>query len=264
MMANGWHVKKQDPAKVKALAASYNLDDLLAKCLLNRDLNLPHDLDCFLRPTRYKPPDPFLMPDMDIAVARVAAAIEKGERICVYGDYDADGVTAISILCQGIRELQGDVFYYIPDRCFEGVGLQNERMRLLREEENVALVITVDTGVRSFSEMDYAQEIGLDIIVTDHHTPGDRRPNALAVLNPKLPGSRYPFTGLCGAGVALKLLQALDQHFPGSLSLNRYLQIAAIGTIADMVPMREENRWIVAMGLRELAHDETGPLRHLL
>ena len=259
-----WRVVEQDPAKVEALAESYNLDHLLAKCILNRDVLGTQDMKEFLNPTRYQPPDPFLMPDMDLAVDRIFKAIEGQEKICIYGDYDADGVTAIAILTQAIRALGGTVFYYIPDRFFEGVGLNKSRLKILKEEEDVGLVITVDNGIRAFEEMDFAAEIQLDVIVTDHHTPTDKRPNALAVLNPKIKGSRYPFDGLCGAGVALKVIQALDLRAPGHLDHPKFLQIAAIGTIADMVPLREENRWIVAQGLSYAETQEKGPIRALL
>ncbi|MDJ0836092.1 MAG: single-stranded-DNA-specific exonuclease RecJ [Acidobacteriota bacterium] len=259
-----WQVLQPDPQKVKEIAESYKVDRLLARCILNRNVTEPEEMKEFLDPGRYTPPDPFLMPDMDKAVARIMTAVENGERICIYGDYDADGVTAIAILTQAVRELGGDAFYYIPDRFFEGVGLNPERLVLLRQKENVALVITVDTGVRAFKEMEVAREQGLDVIITDHHTPDNRRPDALAVLNPKLEGSHYPFLGLCGAGVALKLVQALAAGNPGKVSLDNYLQIAAIGTIADMVPLREENRWIVFRGLRAMESNPTGPLRHLL
>ena len=263
-MNRPWRVKMQDPEQVSQLARSHNLDELLVKCILNREVLKFQEMDYFLAPARYQPPDPFLMPDMKIAADRVLDAIQKGERICIYGDYDADGVTAIAILTQAIRELGGNVFYFIPDRFFEGVGLHAASLKQLQEEEEVGLVITVDTGIRAFEEIDFAKEIKLDVIITDHHPPGGGRPNAFAVVNPKMEGSRYPFDGLCGAGVAFKLVQALGQVSSRPLNLNKYMQIAAIGTIADMVPLREENRWIVAQGLKAISQDESGPIRSLL
>ncbi len=263
-MTVAWRVRQHDPKTVSSLVESCNLDPLVAKCMLNRDLRDIAKIKLFLKPDRYTPPDPFLMPDMELAVARVELAIERGERICIYGDYDADGVTAIAILTQGLRELGVDAFYYIPDRFFEGVGLHKDCLRRLKVEERVGLVISVDTGIRAFEEVDFANEIGLDMVITDHHTPGESRPNALAVLNPKMKGSFYPFDGLCGAGVAFKLLQAIDARRPGKLNMNKYLQIAAIGTVADMVPLLEENRWIVSEGLRAMSREEHGPIRALL
>jgi len=167
-------------------------------------------------------------------------------------------------LTQTIRSLGGEIFYYVPDRFFEGVGLNSNRLDLLKNQEQVSLVITVDTGSRSFDEMEFARSIGIDVIITDHHSPGETRPSALAVLNPKMAPSSYPFPNLCGAGVAYKLAQGLEQRFPGKVPLKDLVKIAAIGTIADMVPLREENRWIVATGLSEIDRDDKGPIRGLL
>ena len=220
-MEKSWQVLEPDPEAVDKIAEAQNLDPLLAKCMLNRNLRELSDIETFLKPDAYEPPDPMLIPDMEKAVERIINAIEKGERICIYGDYDADGVTAIAILTQGIRELSGDAFYYIPDRFFEGVGLNSNRLEILLQEEQVGLVITVDTGVRAFEEMEHARGLGLDIIITDHHTPDVSQPKAYALLNPKLKNSEYPFENLCGAGVALKMIQALDQRFPNRLNLNK-------------------------------------------
>lgn len=262
-MAKPWHILDQDPEEVAELAASHNIDPLMAKCLLNRDIQKHQNLSSFLQPCDYEAHDPFLIPDMDKAVARVNQAIARGERICIYGDYDADGVTAIAILTQALEELGAQVFYYIPDRFFEGVGLNCSRLKHLKERENFSLIITVDTGVRAFEEIDYGRAIGLDLIITDHHTPDDERPDALAVLNPKIKGSKYPFKDLSGAGVAFKLVQAIVKDKP-EFQLGKYLKIAAIGTVADMVPLREENRWIVAQGLKEINREDQGPIRSLV
>ncbi len=258
-----WRIRQHDPREIEAVARMYNVDRLVATCLINRGAAPGQDWRYYLEPATYTPPDPFTMPDMDVAVARIDRAIRANELICIYGDYDADGVTAISILLQGLRELGARVFHFIPDRFFEGVGLNVARLeRLVRD--GVALIITVDCGIRACTEMEVARQLGLDIIVTDHHTPDEHKPQALAVLNPKLPGSRYPFKNLCGAGVAFKLIQAMNRTGRPPINMRRYLQIAAIGTIADMVPLREENRWLVANGLREIGRDEHSPLRYLL
>lgn len=263
-MSQVWSVKSPDPYRVQVLAKTYDLDPLLARCILNREIERFQEIDSFLEPEQYEPPSPFLMPDMEKAVIRIGQALERGERICIYGDYDADGVTAIAILMSALEDLGGDVFYYIPDRFFEGVGLHSARLACLKEKENVGLVITVDTGIRAFEEMVFAKSIGLDVIITDHHTPDPERPEAFAVLNPKTACSHYPFNDLSGAGVAFKLVQALDQRIPGKINLAQCVKVAAIGTIADMVPLREENRWIVACGLREIQREENGPFRALL
>lgn len=263
-MGQAWQVLEPDPRAVEELASSHDLDHLLAKCMLNRNLCRSREIRVFLQPEAYEPPDPFLMPDMAKAVDRILAAVDAGERICIYGDYDADGVTAIAILIRSLRELGADVFYYIPDRFFEGVGLNTKRLGILQKDEHVGLLITVDTGIRAFAEMAYAREIGLDVIITDHHTPDEQRPEAFAVLNPKIKSSQYPFHHLCGAGVALKVVQALALRLPGQIQIEQYLQIAAIGTIADMVPLREENRWIVVQGLKAIDSEDQGPVRTLV
>ncbi len=263
-MGKPWLVCAEHQDIVEKISQQFGMADIVSRCLVNRGLQDLDDLDGFLLLEEYVPPSPFLMPDMDIAVERVSKAIENNERICIYGDYDADGVSSIAILSQAIRSLEGDVFHYIPDRFFEGVGLNCDRLKLLKEEDAVDLVITVDTGSRAFAEMDFAKEIGLDIIVTDHHTPDDQRPNALAVLNPKLKYSAYPGPSLAGAGVAYKLAAGLATRYPGQINLNELIKIAAIGTVADMVPLRGENRWIVHRGLQEIDREERGPIRSLL
>jgi single-stranded-DNA-specific exonuclease len=263
-MSQVWRVKSPDPYRVQVMAKTYGLDPLLARCILNREIERFQEIDSFLEPDQYEPPSPFLMPDMHKTVTRIGQAIANNERICIYGDYDADGVTAIAILLGAIEDLGGDVFYYIPDRFFEGVGLHADRLRALHDQERVGLVITVDTGIRAFEEMEFARKIGLDVIITDHHTPDPERPDAFAVLNPKTACSKYPFDGLSGAGVAFKVVQALDEYHPGKINLRRAVKIAAVGTIADMVPLREENRWIVSRGLREIQREENGPFRALL
>lgn len=262
-MGKPWQILNQDPEEVAQIASSYNINPLMAKCLLNRGIQSHQDLGSFLQPCQYQAHDPFLIPDMDKAVARINQAIAQGERICIYGDYDADGVTAIAILTQALTELGAKVFYYIPERFFEGVGLNCQRLKLLKQKHNFSLVITVDTGVRAFEEIDYGRAIGLDVIITDHHTPDVDRPRAHAVLNPKLSGSQYPFQDLSGAGVAFKLVQAMVSEQP-NFKLGKYLKIAAIGTVADMVPLRGENRWLVAQGLLEINREETGPIRTLV
>lgn len=262
-MERSWQLLEAPEDIVENTAHRMGIDPLLARCLAHRGLAAPEEIDAFLKPECYEPHSPFLMPDLERAVDRIGRAIASRERICIYGDYDADGVSSIAILLRAIRTLGGCAFYYIPDQFFEGVGLNCDRLAKLKAE-GVGLVITVDTGSRAFEEMHFAKSIGLDVIITDHHTPTEERPDAFAVLNPKLPGSRYPFKGLCGAGVAYKLAAGLDLKFPNQIDVAQLLKIAAIATVADMVPLRGENRWIVWAGLREMEREEKGPIRALL
>lgn len=259
-----WAVPEDHAELVEQFVETHGLDPILARCLVNRGLRRTQDVREFLEPENYESPDPFLLPGMDRAVERISRAVDQGERICVYGDYDADGVASIAILTQAIRSLGGEIFHYIPDRFFEGVGLNANRIQQLKEQEHVTLIITVDTGSRAFEEMRFARELGMDVIVTDHHTPDQELPDALAVINPKREGSRYPERFLCGAGVAFKLAQGLARVHQDRIDLSKLVKVAAIGTIADMVPLIGENRWLVEWGLKEMGREERGPIQNLL
>lgn len=265
-----WQTPTYCKDSVKSISKQFQLHPALARCLLKRiggdDLNdwNEHEVRQYLGESRFSPPDPFLLGGMDIAVKRIQLALKNNEKIVIFGDYDADGVTATSILYLALEKLGGQVEYYIPDRFGEGVGLTEARLDWLVRHLSASLIITVDTGCRCVSEIDYASKIGVDVIVTDHHLPGEALPRALAVINPKIPGSSYPYPDLCGAGVAYKLVEALSSEFPGQLELGMYQKIAAIGTIADMVPLTGENRWLVKKGLREMDREPRGPLRLLL
>ncbi len=195
--------------------------------------------------------DPFLLSGMGPAVERILQAADREERVAVYGDYDADGITATALLCQGLRWLGLDPIPYLPDRFSEGYGVRTEALQALRSQ-GVALVITVDCGVRSVAELGWAQANGLAVIVTDHHLPGPGLPPALAVVNPQLLPASYPYAGLSGAGVAYKLMQALDARRPGRVESSRLLDLVAIGTIADLAPLTDENRHLVTQGLEQM------------
>jgi single-stranded-DNA-specific exonuclease len=202
--------------------------------------------------------DPYLMDGMDRAVARIRHSIRNNEKILVYGDYDADGVSSTSLMIQVLRSLKADFEYFIPHRTQDGYGLHTtilEKARL----KGVSLVITVDTGISAVKEADAANKLGLDLIITDHHEPPEQLPSAYALLNPKLPGNRYPFQGLAGVGVAFKLAHALLDRVP-----LEWAEYAALGTIADMMPMIGENRFIVKLGLERLRSNPNLGLAALL
>jgi len=193
--------------------------------------------------------DPFLLPDMHQAVARIYQALLSGESIAVYGDFDADGITATALLVQGLSSLGVEAIPYIPHRLTEGHGLKTAALEELRHR-GVSLVITVDCGITGLPEVKKAKRIGLDVIITDHHIVPESIPPAVAVVNPKRADSAYPFLELAGVGVALKLLQALFRSIGREEKLNDLLDLAAIGTAADMVPLLEENRYLVKRGLK--------------
>jgi len=192
--------------------------------------------------------NPLLLPDMHRAVARIYQSLLSGENIAVYGDFDVDGITATALLVQGLTALGGKVTPYIPHRLTEGYGLRTAALENLYHQ-GISLVITVDCGITALSQVKRARRLGLDIIITDHHTPLPEIPPAIAIVNPKLPDSAYPFSELAGVGVALKLLQALFQGMGREQQLDELLDLVALGTVADMVPLRGENRYLVKRGL---------------
>jgi single-stranded-DNA-specific exonuclease len=213
-------------------------------------------IQAFLEGRYLESDDPFLLPDMDKAVARIEQAIEREEQIVVYGDFDADGVTATVLLVEALRGLglsRAQAQPYIPDRVDEGYGLNTDSLTKIREK-GADLVISVDCGIRSVHEVRAASDIGLDMIVTDHHSLGRELPEALAVINPKRPDSKYPEGMLAGVGIAYKLAQALKEAMPqrAAYELEDLLDLVALGTVADLAPLRGENRRLVIAGLQVL------------
>ena len=205
--------------------------------------------------------DPFLLPDMQKAVDRINAALSSGESIAVYGDYDADGVTATALMVRTLRAKGASCVPYIPDRADEGYGLHASALRLLAGQ-GIKLVITVDTGITAMAEADLCKELGLDLIITDHHECRDTLPSAAAVINPRRSDSRYPFAGLAGVGVAFKLACALEGNTRRILS--RYGDLVAIGTVADIMPVTGENRTLIAYGLHRAEQTKRPGLLALL
>jgi single-stranded-DNA-specific exonuclease len=240
-----------DDAATK-LAAALNLPPIVARLLCQRGLSDPDLAARFLKPALDQLHDPFLLADMPVAVDRILAAVARKERIAIHGDYDVDGVTSTVILRRALELLGGDVVHFIPERLRDGYGLQPAAIDRLHAE-GVALVISVDCGIRGADAALRARELGIDLIITDHHEPDAALPAALAVINPKRRDCPYPDKNLAGVGVALKLVQALcgragrDQLLPG------FVKVAAIGTLADVVPLVGENRVIAKIGLELLS-----------
>lgn len=231
---------------------AFDIHPIIARILEQRHIHTTDALERFFNPTLDKLYDPFLFKDMDRAVERIITALRNGENIMIYGDYDVDGVTSVSILYNGLFKLGGKVSFFIPSRFKEGYGVSREGIDIARKRD-VSLMITVDCGISAIEEITYASGLGIDVIVSDHHEPGDVLPPALAILDAKLKSSSYPFQELAGCGVAYKLLQALTQRldidpkFP-----EEYLDLVAIGTAADIVPLIDENRIFVNAGLKKL------------
>ncbi|MGX5377382.1 single-stranded-DNA-specific exonuclease RecJ [Ligilactobacillus sp. LYQ135] len=222
------------------------LSPIILKILGQRELTSSRKIQAFLNPDGSNFHDPFLLNDMDTAVERIQTAIMNGEKIYVYGDYDADGITSTAVMYETLLQLGADVSYYVPSRFEDGYGPNLDVYKQL-QNEGMQLLITVDNGVSGYDEIQYLQENGIDVIVTDHHEPPEKIPNALAVVHPNHPQSQYPFKKLAGVGVAFKVACALLEEIPQEL-----LDLVAIGTVADVVSLTDENRDLVSFGLKQL------------
>ena len=256
-----WIVGDGDTAAAGRLRGA-GYPGLLSSVLAARGVGAPEEAALFLERERCLTHSPLLMKDMDRAVARIQRAIAGGERVAVFGDYDVDGITATVLLVDYLRARGADCLKYIPRRVEDGYGLGREALRSLRDR-GVSLVITVDCGITGVEEARYAREIGLDLVITDHHECKDVLPEAAAVVDPRRSDCPYPFKHLAGVGVALKLVLALDEQRSESL-FARYCTLAAIGTVADVMPMTGENRAIVCRGLEAIGGTDFLGLRALL
>ena len=262
-MRKKWVAYNKSYEHTEQLKNQLNIDEIIARTLINRGIENIEEAERFLKADITDMYDPFLLTDMEKAVDRILVAIEENEKICIYGDYDVDGVTSTALCVNTLRKLEADVIHYIPVRAEEGYGLNNEAIAQIAEM-GVSLIITVDCGIRSVDVVKTVKEYGIDIIITDHHECGEVLPNAFAVINPHRQYSIYPFKDLAGVGVAFKLMQAVTDSIGYSELLFEVLDIAAIGTIADVVPLLDENRIIVKNGLEKLIDTENVGLKALI
>ena len=249
----------------EADAELHGYPQILRQILFNRGYSTHEQARNFLEASSGFDTDPFNLPDMRAAVERILYAIHHGQKIAIYGDYDVDGVTATALLVQVLNSLHVDVIGYIPHRVNEGYGINTAALDQLKEQ-GVDLVITVDCGIRSLEEALHAQALGLDLIISDHHTPGDELPAALAVIDPKRSDSQYPEINLAGVGVAYKLASAIASQidFPVNAPIGDYLDFVALGTVADLVPLVGENRTLVRAGLKLMRHPRRQGLLSLM
>ncbi|MDW0109610.1 single-stranded-DNA-specific exonuclease RecJ [Sporosarcina aquimarina] len=241
-----WKIHRPEQQNVDRLMRELKLPSLHAKILASRGFQEPADAQAFLQADASVLHDPFLLHDMDKAVTRIQSAIENDEHIVVYGDYDADGVTSVSVLTTALERIGADVSFTIPNRFEHGYGPNCELFQEIADL-GATLIITVDNGVSGIEQTAFAKSIGLDVIITDHHEMGDTLPSADAIIHPRHPEGNYPFGELAGVGVAFKLATALLGEAPLDL-----LEFAAIGTVADLVPLLDENRYFVKEGIRRL------------
>jgi single-stranded-DNA-specific exonuclease len=260
LMAKRWRIRPFDSVRVADFARSASLPTVVAQLLIARGVECPQLATAFLQPRLSDLRPPELLPGIEAAAERILRAIKNGERITIYGDYDADGITATAILVRCLRLLLGDVDFYVPNRLDEGYGLNEAAIRHL-SQRGTKLLVTVDCGITSCREALVASELGIDLIITDHHQSSAQLPEHALCVHPSLPGSEYPFPGLCGAGVAFKLAWQLCKLASGSPRVGdrfrEYLffaiAMASIGTVADVVPLIDENRLLVKHGLECLA-----------
>jgi single-stranded-DNA-specific exonuclease len=270
-MAKRWRIHSHDPSRVAQLERATGIPAVVAQLLLARGLADPEIVRDFLAAKLSGLRDPELLPGAAEAARRLAAAVADKRRICIYGDYDADGMTATSILLLALQTLGGNVTYYVPSRIDEGYGLNHEALRTLAAS-GVKTVVTVDCGIASVAEAATAREVGLELIITDHHEFGAALPAADVLVHPRLPGTNYPFGGLAGAGVAFKVAWALCQEVSGAKRVGdrmkqyllQALGLAAIGTVADVVPLVDENRILVTHGLNSLREFPTLGMAELM
>ena len=263
-MYKKWEYCNVNENVVNKISEKHNISTLLATVLANREIVEDDKIEKFLNPTRNDFYDPFLMPDIEKAVNRIIKAINSNEKVIIYGDYDVDGITSITVLKQFLKERGLEVDYKIPNRLQEGYGLNIDAITKIAEEK-YTLIITVDCGISGMKEIEYANSLGIETIVTDHHEPLDELPNAIAVIDCKRKDCTYPFKSLAGVGVVFKLIQAISKR----LSLNekeylKYLDIVCVGTISDIVPLIDENRVIAKLGLKLIEVTKNPGLKALL
>lgn len=252
-----WHIGKPDYRTAEALANELKISRFVAELLTTRGISNVAEAASILG--EGKRHDPMLLKGMKKAAERIQLALKRNEKILIYGDYDADGISSTSLMIMLFEQLHANFDYYIPHRFHEGYGLNNEAIDRAKAS-GTDLIVTVDNGISALDQIAYANKLGIDVIVTDHHEPPDQLPPAYAIINPKQPGCEYPFKALAGAGVAYKLAQVLlADQVPEC-----YLELAALGTIADIMPLTDENRWIVQRGLRAMNESQLAGIRALL
>ncbi|MCZ6791328.1 MAG: single-stranded-DNA-specific exonuclease RecJ [Candidatus Dadabacteria bacterium] len=257
-MKNNWIIEKENPKLRDKLAKSLQISPITAQILVNRGIENETEANLFLNCTLFDLPSPYLMKGMDRAVERIKKALKNNERIAIYGDYDVDGVTSTALLYSFLKVLKANVTYYNPDRLKEGYGINIDAVKKLAEQ-GVSLIISGDCGITAVKEVEQAKELGVEFIVTDHHKPPQELPQAVSILNPKLSECKYPGKEIVGVGVIFNLVIALrralrDEGFfkNGEPNLGDYLDLVALGTVADCAPLLDVNRILVKEGIKRM------------
>ena len=263
-MNKKWQIYQVEDYKVEKLQKKYNINKLLATILANRGITEEEQIEKFLKPKRSDFYNPYGMPDMNIAVERIIEAIENKEKTIIYGDYDVDGITSVTVLKSFLEERGLQVGIYIPNRLEEGYGLNKKAVEYIAEQK-YSLMITVDCGISAVEEVRYANQLGIQTIITDHHEPGNELPDALAVVDAKRKDNKYQCRNLAGVGVVFKLIQAIGIKMGlEEKEYLKYLDIVCVGTISDIVPLTDENRVIVKLGLKLVQQTRNLGLRSIL
>ena len=260
-----WTTKtKPSEEKIKHLAQALNVENFVAQLLVQRGIETFDDAKNFFRPSLEHLHDPYLMKDMDKAVERIEKAIVNNERILVFGDYDVDGTTAVSLVSSYLKSYYPEVATYIPDRYLEGYGISFMGIDYA-DDNGFSLIIALDCGIKSIDHIAYAKERNIDFIICDHHRPGDTLPDAVAVLDPKRDDCEYPYDELCGCGIGFKLIQALAKNQNQTIEdLISYLDLVAAAIAADIVPMTGENRVLAYFGLQVINNDPRPGIKALI
>lgn len=267
-----WSVKDTSQELLVLLQKELNISEAFARVLINRRLDSPEKIKKFLHSDISQMHSPYLLKDMKTAVERIFTAIQNNEKICIYGDYDVDGTVATSILLLFFQEIGVNCTYYIPNRLNEGYSLNNTALDFLKSQ-HTQLIITVDNGITAHQQVEYANSLGIDVIITDHHQVEHSLPKAFAVVNPQRPDCNYPFKGICGAGVAFKMVLALRQFLrernfftaeKKEPNVKQFLDLLCIATVCDVVPLVDENRYFVKEGLKQINHSQRTGLAHLI
>lgn len=263
MLQKKWLLKDFDKECVVDISKKLRISPITSIILYNRGIRDEEAIKEFLNSDLNSLHDPYLLKDMDKAVERIKLAKENGEKITIYGDYDVDGITSIAVLYKQLSLLGFEVDYYVPDRMQEGYGVNKEALDKIKAR-GTGLIITVDTGITAVEETEYARELGMDIIITDHHECKESIPGAYAAIDPKRKDCSYPFKNLAGVGVAFKLIQALDENSDIGALTEKYADLVCLGTVADISPLVDENRILVKEGLKRFEETKNIGLKALI
>jgi single-stranded-DNA-specific exonuclease len=251
-MQKRWRILQADENKAAILSAQLNISPLLSKLLVLRGIETYKEAEHFFRPSLTHLYNPFLMKDMDKAISRIEAAIKANEKILIYGDYDVDGTTAVALVYTFFSSHYSNIDFYIPDRYKEGYGISTQGIDYAKEN-NFKLIVALDCGIKANEKIDYANSLGVDFIICDHHLPGDDVPKAIAVLDPKQTDCKYPYKELSGCGIGFKLIQAYSEKLKLPFKdLEQYLDLVAVSIAADIVPLTGENRTLAYYGLKKI------------